>query len=90
MLTDMEILEGYNIPCLVVQKMAKSKKLVGEYAMLVGWFVVNTIKSLINVKDYDLFLPCDIMYFGLNATDLNTPSDRLSSEILAETSKPAS
>ncbi len=61
MLTDMEILEGYNIPCLVVQKMAKSKKLVGEYAMLVGWFVVNTIKSLINVKDYDLFLPCDIM-----------------------------
>lgn len=61
MLADMEILDGYKISCLVVQKMAKSNKLVGEYAMLVGWFAINTIKSLINVKDYDLFLPCDLM-----------------------------
>lgn len=61
MLTNTAVLDGYKMSCKVVQSMAKSKKLLGEYAMLVGWFVVNTIKSLVNIVDCDLFIPNDIM-----------------------------
>lgn len=60
-LSDTNLLTGYDITCKMVQKSAKSKKLAGEYAMLVGWFAVNTIKSLHEFNSSDLFAPCDVV-----------------------------
>lgn len=61
MLDDQYLLCGYDTTCKVVQAMAKSKKLIGEYAMLVGWFGFCTAISLVSSQDSDLFLPCDIV-----------------------------
>lgn len=61
MLTDSEMLDGYKICSLVVQNMAREKNNSGEFSMLVGWFIINVIKSQIKNKNKDLFLPCDIM-----------------------------
>ncbi len=61
MLTDVTLFDGYNICNQVVKDIAKSNNSINEFAMLVGWYIVNTIKSLTNKKTKDLFLPCDIM-----------------------------
>ncbi len=61
MLEDSSILNGYDICSKLVKNVAKSNHSVNEFAMLVGWFAVNTIKSLIKRENKDLFLPCDIM-----------------------------
>lgn len=61
MLTKMDILSGYDICSLLVKKVSKSNNGKNEYSMLVGWYILNVIKSLIKIDSKDLFLPCDII-----------------------------
>lgn len=71
MLADMNVLDGYEITCRVVQSISKSKKMSGEYAMLVGWYILNTLVVQEKMKSNELFIPCDIM------SDLDYVSNRL-------------
>lgn len=61
MLDNENLLSGYDLASSVVKKIAKSNKLEGEYAMLVGWFGFCTAQSLVKCRESNLFYPCDIM-----------------------------
>lgn len=61
MLTDMNALNGYNLCAKLARKFAKNNGSVGEYSMLVGWFIVNVIMQYTLTYKSDLFYPADIM-----------------------------
>lgn len=76
MLENDEILNNYSIVCETASIVARSKRLIGEYSMLVGWFVLNTVKALTNNNHNDLFLPCDVMQ-DLDYISKTTGKDKL-------------
>lgn len=61
MLNKIDILSGYDICSLLVKKVSKSNNGKDEFAMLVGWYILNVVKSLIKNESKDLFLPSDII-----------------------------
>lgn len=60
LLQDSKCLQNYDIVCKTVTSVAKSKRMIGEYSMIVGWFALNTICVLNKNNTNDLFLPCNL------------------------------